>query len=177
MGLLARLSALLLTPMDWQVKPIARHCAACGNELRAGDIVTCIVYKPLGSNIERVDVLKNHVASFTPNGLLLGRWTREVKERGEEEQAQRAQLLASREEFFLSLFEDDADPSGDKKVLKHILAMLLERKRIIRAAGTAADGHIPYLHSATKQSYLVPVLDLQPAHIIQVSASLDLLVG
>ena len=55
--------------------------------------------------------------------------------------------------------------------------MLLERKRIIRAAGTAADGHIPYLHSATKQSYLVPVLDLQPAHIIQVSASLDLLVG
>ena len=132
---------------------------------------------PLGGNIERADVLKGHAASFTPNGLLLGRWTREVKERNEEEQAHRAQLLASREEFFLSLYDDDADPSGDKGVLKHILAMLLERKRIIRAMGPADKGLIPYQHASSKQTYLVPVLDLQPAHILQVGASLDLLVG
>ena len=163
--------------MDWQVKPIARTCAASGKELHVGDLVTCVVFKPLGGNIERLDVLKDHAASFQPEGILLGRWTREVKERGEEDQAQRAQLLASREEFFLSLYEDPADPSGDKGVLKHILAMLLERKRIIKQVGAAAEGQLTYVHAATKQAYLVPMIDLQPAHILQVSASLDMLVG
>ena len=163
--------------MDWQVKPIARVCAASGKELRVGDLVTCVVFKPLGGNIERCDVLKEHAATFRPEGILLGRWSREVKERGEEEQAHRAQLLASREEFFLSLYEDDADPSGDKAVLKHVLAMLLERKRIIKPAGQADKGFQPYVHAATKQDYLVPVIDLQPAHLLKVGASLDLLVG
>jgi hypothetical protein len=163
--------------MDWQVKPIARICAASGKELHVGDLVTCVVFKPVGGNIERLDVLKDHAASFKPDGILLGRWTREVKERGEEDQAQRAQLLASREEFFLSLYEDAADPSGDKAVLKHILAMLLERKRIIKAMGPADKGLIPYQHAASKQVYLVPALDLQPAHLLQVGATLDLLVG
>ncbi len=163
--------------MDWQVKPIARVCAASGKELHVGDLVTCVVFKPVGGNIERADVLKDQAANFTPNGLLLGRWTREVKERGEEDQAQRAQLLASREEFFLSLYEDPADPSGDKDVLKHILAMLLERKRIIKQVGAAAEGQLTYVHAATKQTYLVPVIDLQPAHTPQAGASLDTLVG
>ena len=122
-------------------------------------------------------MLKEHAASFQPEGILLGRWSREVKERGEEEQAHRAQLLASREEFFLSLYEDESDPSGDKGVLKHILAMLLERKRIIKQVGVADKGLMTYVHAASKQTYLVPVLDLQPAHILQVGASLDLLVG
>ena len=72
--------------MEWQVRPIARQCAASGKELRPGDIVTCVVHKPVGGAIERADVLKEHVAEYVPPGLLLGRWTREVKERGEEEQ-------------------------------------------------------------------------------------------
>ena len=163
--------------MDWQVKPIARICAASGKELHVGDLVTCVVYKPVGGNIERCDVLRDHATSFSPDGILLGRWTREVKERGEEEQAHRAQLLASRDEFFLSLYEEETDPSGDKGVLKHILAMLLERKRIIKQVGVADKGLMTYIHTSSKQTYLVPVLDLQPAHILQVGTSLDLLVG
>jgi hypothetical protein len=163
--------------MDWQVKPIARTCAASGQELHVGDSVVCVVFKPLGGNIERADVLKDHATHFTPNGLLLGRWTREVKERNEEEHAHRAQLLASREELFLSLYDDDADPSGDKGVLKHILAMLLERKRIIRAMGPADKGFIPYQHASSKQTFLVPALDLQPSHLLQVGTALEMLVG
>jgi hypothetical protein len=86
-------------------------------------------------------------------------------------------LLASREEFFLSLYDDAADPSGDKAVLKHILAMLLERKRIIRAMGPADKGLIPYQHTASKQTFLVPALDLQPSHLLQVGTALEMLVG
>ena len=163
--------------MEWQVRPIARQCAASGKELRPGDIVTCVVHKPVGGAIERADVLKEHVAEYVPPGLLLGRWTREVKERGEEEQAQRAQLLASREELFLSLFEQEEDPSGERAVLKHILAMLLERRRVLKQAGPPEKGKTPYLHVATKQVYAVPAIDLQPDHIRQVGGSLDMLAG
>lgn len=165
----------MLEGMEWQVRPIARQCAATGRELRPGDIVTCVVHKPEGGAVERADVLKEHAASYNPPGLLLGKWTREVKERGEEEQAQRAQLLASREELFLSLYEQEEDPTGDRAVLKHILAMLLERKRILRQAGPPEKGMTPYLHAATKQVYQVPAIDLQPDHIRQVGGSLDLL--
>lgn len=163
--------------MEWQVKSISNFCASSSKELHVGDAVVCIVYKPLGGMIERCDVLKEFANEFKPTGLLLGRWSRQVKERGEEEQALRAQLLASREEFFLSLFDEAADPTGDKGILKHILAMLLERKRIVKAAGPAENGFIPYQHYATKQILMVPALDLKPEHLIQVNASLDLLVG
>jgi hypothetical protein len=163
--------------MEWQVKSLSHTCASSGKELHVGDSVVCIVFKPLGGAIERRDVLKEYATEFKPDGLLLGRWSRQVKERGEEEQALRAQLLASREEFFLSLFDDPADPSGDKGVLKHILALLLERKRIIKATGPAEQGLIPYQHQSTKQILMVPALDLQPEHLLQVSGSLELLVG
>ena len=163
--------------MEWQVKPITRTCAATGRELVPGDLVACIVHKPVGGMMERVDVLRDHAEGFKPAGLVLGRWNREVKERGEEERAQRAQLLASREEFFLSLFEDPADPTGEKAILKHILALLLERRRLIKAAGPAADGTLPYLHVRTQQLLQVPAIDLQPEDIQRVQGTLDLIVG
>jgi hypothetical protein len=142
--------------MEWQVKSISHTCASSGKELQVGDSVVCIVYKPLGGAIERRDVLKEYANEFKPDGLLLGRWSRQDQRTGEEEQALRAQLLASREEFFLSLFDEANDPSGDKAVLKHILAMLLERKRIVKAVGSVEQGHIPYQHHTTKQIFMVP---------------------
>lgn len=163
--------------MEWQVKPIARNCAVSGRELVPGDLVTCIVHKPTGGMMERADVLRDRAGDFKAPGLVLGRWTREVKERGEEERALRAQLLASREEFFLSLFDDPEDPAGEKAILKHILALLLERRRLIRAQGPAANGHIPYLHVRTQQVLQVPAIDLQPEDIQRVQGTLDLLIG
>ena len=94
-----------------------------------------------------------------------------------QERAHRAQLLASREEFFLSLFEDPSDPTGEKAILKHILALLLERRRLIKAAGPAANGLVPYLHVRTQQVLQVPAIDLQPSDIQRVQATLDLLIG
>ena len=163
--------------MEWQVKPIARACAVSGRELVPGDLVTCIVHKPTGAAMERADVLRDHAAEFKASGIVLGRWNREVKERGEEEKALRAQLLASREEFFLSLFDDPSDPAGEKAILKHILALLLERRRIIRPAGPAADGNLPYLHVRTQQILQVPVVDLRPEDIQRVQGTLDLLIA
>mgnify|MGYP006268533835 CR=1 FL=1 len=166
-----------MAAMEWQVKPIARICASSGKELSPGDTVVCVVHKPLGGHMERADVLKEHLDDYKPAGIVLGRWTREVKERGEEERAQRAQQLASREEFFLSLYENEEDPTGEKAILRHILAMLLERRRIIRAQGPAEKGLTPYLHVRTQHLYHVPAIDLKPEDIQRVQGTLDLLIG
>lgn len=166
-----------MSPMEWQVKPIARTCAVTGRELVPGDLVTCIVHKPIGGMMERSDVLRDRAQEFSTEGLVLGRWNREVKERGEEERALQAQLLASREEFFLSLYEDPSDPAGEKAILKYILALLLERRRLIKAQGPAVDGQAPYLHVRTQQVLQVPAIDLQPSDIQRVQSTLDLLIG
>jgi hypothetical protein len=43
--------------------------------------------------------------------------------------------------------------------------------------GPADKGLIPYQHTASKQTFLVPALDLQPSHLLQVGTALDMLVG
>ncbi|MDR2863304.1 MAG: hypothetical protein LBV54_05460 [Puniceicoccales bacterium] len=163
--------------MEWQVKPISRRCAVSGEPLKVGDRVVCIICKPEGASIERADVLPANLHQFRPQGLELGRWTRELKDRFEEEREARLQLLASREEFFLSLYTDSADPSGDKAVLKQLLALLLERKRILRSIGKPAENIQRYLHVRTRDEFDVPTDEFQPEQIARVQPALETLVA
>lgn len=163
--------------MDWQVKPIARRCAVSGESFKVGDRVVCVVYKPEGLPIERVDVLAGHFAQYTLPGMELGRWVREVKERAEEEREARLQLLATREEFFLSLYAEAEDPSGDKAVLKQLLALLLERKRVLRALGKPSGGVQRYLHVRTRDEFEVPAGELLAEDVARVQSALEMLVA
>jgi hypothetical protein len=163
--------------MEWQVKPIARRCAVSNEPLKAGDRVVCVIYKPEGVPAERADVLAAHFEQFRPNGIELGRWTREVKEHSEEEREARLQLLATREEFFLSLYTDGTDPSGDKAVLKQLLALLLERKRVLRALGKPVGNTQRYLHVRTRDEFDVPTDDFQPEQIARIQPALETLVA
>lgn len=163
--------------MEWQVKPISRRCAVSDEPLKVGDRVICVIYKPEGAPLERADMLEAHFEKFQPAGIELGRWTREVKDRAEEEREARLQLLATREEFFLSLFADDTDPTGEKAVLKQLLALLLERKRILRALGKPAGNIQRYLHVRTRDEFDVPTDEFQPEQIAQIQPALEALVA
>ena len=163
--------------MEWQVKPISRRCFVSDAPLRAGDKVVCIICKPVDAEIERADILAENIGQFQGNGIELGRWTREVKERAEEDREARLQLLATREEFFLSLFTESEDPSGDKAVLKQLLALLLERKRILRPIGKPSNNIQHYLHVRTRDEYDVPMDELQPEQVARIQPALETLVG
>ena len=163
--------------MEWQVKPISRRCAASDEPLKVGDRVVCIIYKPEGLPIERADILEGNLERFQLPGLELGRWVREVKDRNEEEREARLQLLATREEFFLSLFADAEDPSGEKAVLKQLLALLLERKRILRALDKPAPTVQRYFHVRTREEFLVPTDEFLPEQLAQIQPALEVLVA
>lgn len=163
---------------DWQVKPLSRRCAVSGEPLQPGDRVACVVVKPVGRDIERLDIAENRLAEFKPDGLVLGRWTRVVKDKPDEEDREaRARLLASREEFFLSLFDSPDDPDGDKAVLKQLLALLLERRRILRATGRAEAGVQRYKHIRTGADYAVPTDDISPGQVARVQFTLEALLA
>lgn len=162
---------------EWQVQPLSRRCAVTGEPLKPGDRVVCVVVKPVGAEITRFDVTEERLAEFKPEGIVLGRWARVVKDRQDEDKESRLRLLATREEFFLSLFSDEADPDGDKAVLKQLLALLLERKRIIRPLGAPSGNLQRYKHMRTGDEYAVPVGDISPEQVARVQNALEILVA
>lgn len=148
-----------------------------GEPLQPGDRVVCVVVKPVGREIERHDIAAAREEEFKADGLVLGRWSRVIRDRPDEEREVRARLLASREEFFLSLFADPADPEGDKAVLKQLLALLLERRRVLRPQGPPSDGAMRYRHVASGAEYLVPDEELSPDRVARVRDALESLVA
>lgn len=162
---------------EWQVQPLSRRCAVSAEPLKPGDRVTCVVLKPAGAEIARFDVLEERLPEFNPEGIVLGRWTRVVKDRQDEDRETRLRQLATREEFFLSLFADETDPDGDKAVLKQLLALLLERRRILRPLGRPETGLQRYKHLRTGDEYLVPTGDISPEQVARVQHALEVLVA
>jgi len=58
------------------------------------------------------------------------------------------------------------------------LALMLERKRILRPRGRTADGlKNRYEHARTKQVYELPADELSPEFFVQVQEQLSVLVG
>ena len=58
------------------------------------------------------------------------------------------------------------------------LALMLERKRVLRPKGRSADGSRNlYEHAGTKQLYEVPAGELSPEFFMAVQAQLSVLVG
>lgn len=163
--------------MDWTINTLGRNCAVSGQPFTVGDRVACFIFRDDQGQIQRADVGETVLEQFPLPGSLLGRWGRIVKGRGEEEREAREQALASAEELFMSLFEQSADQAeAERDTFKLVLALYLERKRIVRRQGRpAADGLQDYLHIKTKQVFRVPMDDPQPALLLALQSQLELL--
>ncbi len=163
--------------MDWQFKPPARESSVSGEAFSEGEIVVCILHLDEENQLQRADLREEEADNFTAPGGILGRWRREVKAPNEEAKEARRQLMATTEELFLSLFEE-SDPEGeqDRAVLKQLLALMLERKRVLRRTGPMVDGVQRYRHPKQEREYDVPMDDLDPEKLTRVQEQLQLLV-
>lgn len=148
--------------MVWQIKTIARKSSLSATPFHPGDRIVCLVYKdPNAEELGRVDLLQQELEGYKLPGPLLGRWTRVVKE-PDEEGASVRETMASAEDFFFSLFENETQQDESvSNILKHLLALMLERKRILRAiAPRQNQGFQLYLHVKTKRELQVPIADI-----------------
>ena len=156
--------------MEWQIKTIAGKSTLSGEAFHPGDRVVCLIFKgEEAGELGRADLRPDEVEAFELPGEVLGRWARVVKD-PDDESASASETMASAEDFFFSLFENESpDAKEESDMLKHLLSLMLERKRVLRAIGERKSiGEQSYLHVKTKQALQVPILDISTELMLKI---------
>ena len=159
------------------LQPLATTCVVSGQPFVEGARVASYLVRATTLEVVRYDVLEEHVGSFSPEGFVACRWVQAFKPHRGEENSDRA-LKLNAENLFFTL----ADPSNELNVestrLVQFLALMLERKKLLRPKGRSADGEKNlYEHAKTKQMFEVPVGELTPEFFVAVQEQLTVLVG
>ena len=160
--------------MDWQIKTLSRKSTLTGKNFEPGDRAVCLVFKD-GSSEElgRADLLEGEIEQFRFDGEILGRWTRVIKD-PDDEAANAKETMASAEDFFFSLYENESEESRETSdMLKHLLALMLERKRVLRTVGARqTSGAQLYRHVKSKQEISVPIAAISHGLMLKIQDTL-----
>lgn len=125
----------------------------------------------------RYDLKADRADGFQPDGLVACRWTHAFKPRGKDDNPERTLKLGA-ENLFLALADPSVEPTPENTRLLQFLALMLERKRVLRPRGLTADGaRRIYEHTASKQAYEIAAGDFGPEFFNSVQAQLSVLVG
>lgn len=164
-----------MNTMNWHIKGIANTSALSASTFAEGEQVLSLIYRDFeNGEISRADILPEEEAQFQISGDLLGRWFRRVKESGDPSSTMRDRV-SSAEEFFLSLYDSEEGSVSSEEVdaLKYLVALMLERKRIVRSVGKPVSGGVQsYLHIKTKQTLDVPMVDISPDLMLRIQETL-----
>ncbi len=160
------------------LQPLAPACHVTGQPFVEGQRVASFLVRVAASpDVIRHDVLESAASSYAPPGFVACSWVRAYKPREHEENAERAMKLTA-ETLFVTLADPATERTPENTRLIQFLALLLERKRLLRPKGRGADGDSNvYEHAKSKQLYEVPAGELDPEFFRQVQAQLSVLVG
>ena len=164
--------------MEMHLPPLATACFVTGEPFVEGArVASHLVRAGASLEIARYDVLEAHAAEFVPEGFVACRWIQAYKPRRAGENPERALKLTA-ENLFVALVDPATEPTPENTRLVQFLALMLERKRILRPRGPSADGlRTRYEHAKSKAIFEVPVGELTPEFFVAVQAQLSVLVG
>lgn len=157
-------------PMEWHIKTIARKSSLSGEPFVPGDRVVCLIYMDdEAGELGRADLTPEEIDEFEILGEVLGRWSRVVKD-PDDEVANAREMMASAEDFFFSLFEvEEPEAREESDMLKHLLSLTLERKRVLRAEmPRQTEGAQNYIHVKTKREVVVPIVDISTELMLKI---------
>lgn len=160
--------------MDWQIKTLSRKSTLSGDSFEPGDRAVSLVYvDDEAGELGRTDLHERELEQFELAGKVLGRWNWVMKD-PEDGAVSASETVASAEDFFFSLFENESVAGREESdMLKHLLALMLERKRILRAVGPRqATGMQTYRHVKTKQEILVPIAEISRDLMLKIEDTL-----
>jgi len=163
--------------MELTLHPIATKCFVSGRDLAEGERVVSYLVREATGEAARRDLLESEDGRFMPPAFVYCRWVTAYKaRRAEEDSAKLLKLTA--ETLFLTLAAPEADKSEANTPLLQFLALMMERKKLIKLIGRTEDGlrHI-YEHRATHQPYEVPIGDLNVEFFQKIQEPLGVLVG
>ncbi|MEO6002197.1 MAG: hypothetical protein ABIZ04_17685 [Opitutus sp.] len=163
--------------MELTLHPLSKTCRASGRAFSEGDRVVCYLVRETTGEITRHDVLASEDAAYGKPAFVFCSWTVAFKTRRAEENPGRTLKLTA-ESLFLTLADPSAEPAEINTPMLQFLALLLERKKLLRPRGLTADGARQiFEHAKTHQMYEVPVGTLDEAFFVKIQSQLDLLVG
>lgn len=163
--------------MDMHLQPLANTCCVSGASFSDGERVASYLVRTASLEIVRYDVREAHAADFSPEGFVACRWIHAFKPRQAEENPDRALKLTA-ENLFFALADPATEPSAENTRLVQFLALMLERKKLLRPKGRTTDGQRNvFEHAKTRQIFEVPAGDLNPEFFIAVQEQLSVLVG
>ena len=164
--------------MEMHLQPLATTCLVSGEPFVEGArVASFLVRVGAAMEIVRYDVLEAHAGNFSPEGFIACRWVQAYKPRRAGENPDRALKLTS-ESLFVTLADPTTEPTPENTRLLQFLALMLERKRILKPRGRSADGERNrYEHAKSKAIFEVPVGELTPEFFVAVQEQLTVLVG
>lgn len=169
--------------MELNLHPIATKCFVSSRDFAAGDRVVSYLVREASGEVARRDLLESEDGRFMPPAFVYCRWvTASYKLRRDDNTDLNLKLTA--ENLFLTL----AVPSGSEAIgaqssaintpLLQFLALMLERKKLIKPRGLTADGARQiFEHMPSHQLYEVPVGDLNAEFFQKIQEHLGVLVG
>jgi len=148
--------------MELNLQPLAPVCRVSSRPFAEGDRVVSYLVRAAANEAVRHDVLAGEDANFHPESAVLCRWVHRFKPKKAGENPERLLKLTA-ENLFLTLADPVNEPSPVNTPLLQFLALMLERKRLLRPRGRTADGERNlYEHLRTHQLYEIPAGDLSP---------------
>ena len=163
--------------MEMQLQPLATTCFVSGEPFVAAARVASFLVRTTTLEIVRYDVLEQHAGGFAPEGFVACRWVHAYKPRRAGENPDR-ELKLTAESLFFALADPGTEPTPENTRLTQFLALMLERKRILRPKGRSADGlRNVYEHAKTKQMFEIPVGELTSEFFIAVQQQLSVLIA
>jgi len=192
--------------MELNLHPIATKCFVSSREFAENDRVVSYLVREASGEVARRDLLETEdpplflrnsgeasgrpltLQSETPEpsakSFVYCRWVTAWKPRREDDSARMLKLTA--ENLFLTLATPSGSsaepaseqPSAINTPLLQFLALMLERKRLIKLRGVTEDGvRQIYEHMPSHQLYEVPVGDLNVEFFQKIQEHLGVLVG
>jgi hypothetical protein len=163
--------------MELNLHPIATKCCVSGREFAEGDRVVCYLVREADGLTGRRDLLLSEDANLPKPAEVYCRWVLSYKPRRGEENADRA-LKMTAENLFVTLADPLNPPSETNTPLLQFLALMLERKKILKPRGVTPDGaRNVYEHVRSHQMYEIPIGNLDAAFFMKIQGQLDVLVG
>jgi hypothetical protein len=163
--------------MDLSLQPQAPACFVTQQPFVEGQRVVSFLVRMKNGEVMRYDVLESERAKFEAEGVIVCSWVRIYKPRKAGENAERDMKLTA-EALFLTLADPLTDVTVENTRLLQFLALMLERKRVLKPKGRTSDGaRNAYEHAKSKQMFEVPVGELSPEFFIQVQEQLSVLMG
>src|SRR5436305_3664393 len=123
--------------MEMNLQPLATACFVSGEPFLEGARVASYLVQATTLEIVRYDVLESHAAGFSPEGFVACRWVQVFKPRRADENRDRALKLTA-ENLFVTLTDPLTEPTVDNTRLVQFLALMLERKKLLRPNGQNA---------------------------------------